>query len=394
MPATFVLAPRVAAPAPMPAPAPQAPVRPPAAHPFAELLRQNRLPTIQAQPAPAPAPSADPAPADESAPTPEPSRPAGPRAKARTSNTDGGGARSGHVSSTTPTESQAAKPAGASDDAAPGTSTDTTMAQWLADLRPLPADRTAAGGPSGETAEASPSEADTGQAGGVRGRPVEARDPNLGDPVDHEAGDEQLLREGKDFRAALSAEPSGALAAGVTPGATAKGPRGVDTAPGAPAVAALPQATPLAPGSSAAPVSVALPVPLDAPDFAQALGVQVSVLAKNGVHKAELHLNPADMGPVSVQIVMDGTQARIDFGADLAHTRRAIEAGIPELAGALRDAGLTLSGGGVSEHSRSREESDPGTGQGPREPRHALEREAPQRVQARIAVPGRVDLYA
>ena len=53
------------------------------------------------------------------------------------------------------------------------------------------------------------------------------------------------------------------------------------------------------------------------------------------------------MGPVSVQIVMDGTQARIDFGADLAATRHTIEAGLPELASALRDAGFTLVGGGV-----------------------------------------------
>ena len=44
------------------------------------------------------------------------------------------------------------------------------------------------------------------------------------------------------------------------------------------------------------------------------------------------HLNPTEMGPVSVQIVVDGTQARIDFGADALATRQAIEAGLPELA--------------------------------------------------------------
>jgi len=74
------------------------------------------------------------------------------------------------------------------------------------------------------------------------------------------------------------------------------------------------------------------------------------------VEHAELHLNPADMGPVSVQIAIEGTQARIDFGADVASTRQAIEASLPELASALRDAGLTLSGGGVSQHSRSRQD--------------------------------------
>ena len=76
-------------------------------------------------------------------------------------------------------------------------------------------------------------------------------------------------------------------------------------------------------------------------------------------------LNPADMGPVSVQITLDGNQARVDFGADVASTRHAIEAGLPELAAALRDAGLTLSGGGVSQHASSGQ-SGAGSGNGGR----------------------------
>jgi flagellar hook-length control protein FliK len=121
------------------------------------------------------------------------------------------------------------------------------------------------------------------------------------------------------------------------------------------------------PGRSAAlPLAVDLPTPLHAPEFPHALGAQLTVLAHGGVEHAELHLNPAEMGPVSVQIVMDGTLARIDFGADTAATRQAIEASLPELASALRDAGLTLSGGGVSQHSRHRQDTaearGPGTG--------------------------------
>ena len=100
-----------------------------------------------------------------------------------------------------------------------------------------------------------------------------------------------------------------------------------------------------------------MPTPFGAPDFAQAFGLQVNVLAKDGVQHAELHLNPAEMGPVSVQITVDGTQARIDFGADVLATRQAIEAGLPELASALRDAGFTLHGGGVSQHRTRREDA-------------------------------------
>lgn len=104
-----------------------------------------------------------------------------------------------------------------------------------------------------------------------------------------------------------------------------------------------------------APVQVNVPTPFAAPGFQQALGYQISLLARDGIGQAELHLNPADMGPVSVQITMTGDQARVDFGADLAQTRQALEAGWAELASSLKDAGLTLSGGGVSDHARERQ---------------------------------------
>jgi flagellar hook-length control protein FliK len=48
-----------------------------------------------------------------------------------------------------------------------------------------------------------------------------------------------------------------------------------------------------------------------------------------------------------VRIALDGSGARVDFQADLAQTRQAIESSLPALASALREAGLTLTGGGV-----------------------------------------------
>ncbi len=113
-----------------------------------------------------------------------------------------------------------------------------------------------------------------------------------------------------------------------------------------------------------APVQANVPTPFAEPGFQQALGYQVSLLARDGIGQAELHLNPADMGPVSVQITMTGDQARVDFGADLAQTRQALEAGWAELASSLKDAGFTLSGGGVSDHARERQPS-PGQGAAP-----------------------------
>jgi flagellar hook-length control protein FliK len=114
--------------------------------------------------------------------------------------------------------------------------------------------------------------------------------------------------------------------------------------------AALAQAlpTPATPAGSAPPTAeAAVRAPLHSPDFAPELGTRVSLLAVDGVQQAELQLNPADMGPVSVQIVVDGSQAQVSFHAAQAETRQALEQSLPELAAALQGQGLTLSGGGV-----------------------------------------------
>ena len=149
-------------------------------------------------------------------------------------------------------------------------------------------------------------------------------------------------------------------------------------------------------------VAVALATPVTAPEFAQELGLRMSVLAQDGVQHAELQLNPADMGPVSVQIVIDGNRARVDFGADLAATRAAIEAGLPALASALNDAGFTLTGGGVSQHSRGRENGNGGNQGGSAAPRERriegqandAATRAASAASRRIVTLGGLDLYA
>ena len=149
---------------------------------------------------------------------------------------------------------------------------------------------------------------------------------------------------------------------------------------------------------TAAPVSVQVPTPATSPEFSQTLGVQVSVLAKDGIQQAELHLNPAEMGPISVQIAIDGTQAQVNFGADSAATRQIIESGLPELAASLREAGFTLSGGGVHSQARGREQGE-GEGRGERgnggtRAIGASETDVtPRRTVSRVSAGG-VDLYA
>lgn len=147
-------------------------------------------------------------------------------------------------------------------------------------------------------------------------------------------------------------------------------------------------------GASAAVVSIM--VPLFGDDFAPALGARLSVLAQQGIQRAELQLNPAEMGPISVDIALDGTRISVDFGADLGATRQRLESSLPELASALRESGLTLAGGGVHEHRRGRDggHARSGAGTSARGGVAAGDPMAVAAAPARIDARGVVDLYA
>jgi flagellar hook-length control protein FliK len=158
-----------------------------------------------------------------------------------------------------------------------------------------------------------------------------------------------------EMPAATPAQPAtnaAAFAPDAAPAARTPTPRVRDLEPAF--VVSAPVTHAAAPSASAAPVATAhVNAPLDTPAFAPALATQVRWLVQDGVQQAQLTLNPPEMGPVAVQIVIDGRDARIDFTADFAATRTAIEASLPVLAAALDESGLKLSGGGVHDGSRS-----------------------------------------
>jgi flagellar hook-length control protein FliK len=295
---------------------------------------------------------------------------------------------------------------------------DRQLLDWIAGLHVPPAtphDDAAATALAGEPAT---SDAALDESPGRTGLPGLALRRPLGGGVDSDAG----TAAGAAWRGADARDKAGLAAAGMRadaataiatdPAAAAAKAEGfraaieaatgaraqpaTETTPSAAAVAAQ-TAPAAAPGTdaAAAPVAVPLPTPLADPQFPRAFGVQVSVLARDGVQQAELHLNPAEMGPVAVQIVMDGTHARIEFGADAAGTRQLIESSLPDLAAALREAGLTLSGGGVSQHPSGREAGDGRTG-----PDRPGEADASDAERAAAAAPrrqvraGGVDVYA
>jgi flagellar hook-length control protein FliK len=162
-------------------------------------------------------------------------------------------------------------------------------------------------------------------------------------------------------------------------------------------VAALAQPDAAGAAAPSAQVHVKLDAPVQSPEFREALAAQISTFARDGVQEAVLQLNPADMGPITVQIAMDGTQARIDFQAVQSSTRELIEGSLASLASALHGEGLTLSGGSVGDQRAPGQQHE--APRGGRDTRHAAgEAAAPTGgTAARPAAPRgdrAVDLYA
>lgn len=280
-------------------------------------------------------------------------------------------------------DAEAAKGSGRDPSTATATSDDgavqtTSLAEWLAGLTPqtLPAEigKAAAQGRGDEaastcvdTTEAAPG-GDAGRRSAGAGRRVLGANAEAGDS---RAGTGSLQQLGRfELDTGAKAQP---LAAAQLQTAVAE-PRSVppasqDKPTGDAAAAVLGLASPAheaAPVAAPEATTVQLPTPTHDADFPDVLATRVSVLVKDGVQKAELHLNPAEMGPISVQIAVDAGQAQIDFTAAAGATRHLIETSLPMLAAALHSAGLTLSGGGVFQQtpeqgSGARQDGEPGS---------------------------------
>lgn len=146
--------------------------------------------------------------------------------------------------------------------------------------------------------------------------------------------------------------------------------------PGAPmpsAAAAAPPHAAAGAGTHAA-AQTQVSARLDSAAFAPELGARICTFARQGVEHARIDLHPAEMGPVTVQILVEGTTAQVRLWAELAPTRQALEQAMPNLASQLRDNGLTLTGGGVFEQARQAPDQgrdDAGAGARREPPAHA-----------------------
>lgn len=123
---------------------------------------------------------------------------------------------------------------------------------------------------------------------------------------------------------------------------------------------------PPAPAPAPAATELQLPTPVHDPDFVPRLSGTLALLARDGVQEARVQVHPVELGPISVQITLDGATAQVHLAVDSAMTRELLEQAMPTLAAALRENGLTLTGGGVFQQARQspRDAADGGSGRG------------------------------
>ncbi len=167
-----------------------------------------------------------------------------------------------------------------------------------------------------------------------------------------EAGAERVPAAANADSGPATAGPDPAPGGGATPGPVPGA--AVDSAPPPLPVAAPDAPVAAHPAQRTQPAwhEARLAPAIDTPAFAAALGTHLTLFVREGVQQARLHLNPAEMGPIAVQISLQGNAAHVELVAEHAATRQVLEQAMPVLAGALRDHGLTLAGGGVFDQPR------------------------------------------
>ncbi|WP_405241372.1 flagellar hook-length control protein FliK [Lentisalinibacter salinarum] len=91
-----------------------------------------------------------------------------------------------------------------------------------------------------------------------------------------------------------------------------------------------------------------LPSPPGTPEFADQVAERVVWMAGQKLDRAQIRLNPAHLGPISVDVSVGEDGANITFTAQHAVTREALEQALPRLREMFNGSGLALAGADVS----------------------------------------------
>jgi len=94
-------------------------------------------------------------------------------------------------------------------------------------------------------------------------------------------------------------------------------------------------------------------VPVGQPGWGQAVGTQVAWFVSQNISAASLRLNPQHLGPLEMQVSLDGDQASVSFTSQQGLVRDALESSVPRLREMLSENGLNLVNVNVSQQGKS-----------------------------------------
>jgi flagellar hook-length control protein FliK len=165
-------------------------------------------------------------------------------------------------------------------------------------------------------------------------------------------------------------------------------------APAAPAAPAVPaHATPPAAPAHLHAAELHVGPRAGVPGFAESFAARVTVAMRSGTESASITLNPAELGPVGMQIEVRGSEAHVAFAAAHPLTREAIAEALPRLREMLAAHGLDLAGSSVGAELPRRDAPAGSAGSGG-ENRSQGEATADAEPEPRGAAPRLVDTFA
>lgn len=129
----------------------------------------------------------------------------------------------------------------------------------------------------------------------------------------------------------------------------------------------------------------------------QQLRERLMFMVNNGVQRAEIRLDPPDLGSMSIRVTVQNDQAQVNFQAQNPQAREMLEQAMPRLRELMEQQGLQLADSDVSEQQQQGDSDATAGGRG----EASDEVNDEQAWQAEIAldngeplVPGRVDFFA
>ena len=152
-----------------------------------------------------------------------------------------------------------------------------------------------------------------------------------------QAGLEQVALEARSLARSADEAPASALPA-------------ADNGAAGPFAAVLTQAGGTTGDAASAPAgSASLTAPLASPEWQKGLEQQVLGLHQRGEQRIELHLHPAELGPLSISLQLGESGAQAQFLSSHPQVRAAVEQAIPQLRETLAQQGITLGETSVGE---------------------------------------------